>query len=130
MINDKKIHRKVSCAIYQLNRTGSLKQTKSDYCRHYMRVIMPYFVRSDGIVLNREYKPLGVGNDGNDVDYEDYPESFITLESAIKTAELLPKRGNISEVFFYNDENPPWASARSFKEYLKLINQWLNFLHK
>lgn len=129
-MSNKKIHRFVTGAIAQAssNNRDEFKATKSPYCRHYMRIMFPYCIDESGLVLNREYKPLGVGGYGDYVDYRDYPESYLAGDAIQQSIRMLPKRGYVEEGFFYNDGNHPWDSAKNFNAYIKLLNKWLEII--
>ena len=89
-----------------LNLTGNSNGT-----RLYFRTCMPYCLSECGTILNREYKPIGVGGKSwrNWVDYEAFAN----------THKLNGYIGPM--VWFYHDGNPPWENANYRKDYLYRI---------
>lgn len=91
------------------------------------RVCFPYCLMrlGDGsyILLNREYKPLGVFPDAW-VDYDDYPRFAVRITTA--QARRLSVRGNddLECIFLYHDGCTPTSSTKDMAAYCQRL-AWL-----
>lgn len=97
-----------------LNKCNNKDVSKSEKYE-ILRTHLPYLVRinwetTTAKPINRDYKPLGVYNTGNAVDY-----STVTLYD-INTSELefefCP-----DEIYLYNDGTAPWLNKANFDMY-------------
>lgn len=85
-------------------------------------IFMPYCIQrlKDGryIVLNRDYKPLGIQT-REWVDYETQP-SAAKIEISKETAQRLSWEGkdNLDTIFLYNDGCVPTGTPTSMQAYL------------
>jgi hypothetical protein len=77
--------------------------------RLYFRTCLPYCIEESGMILNREYKPIGVGGTSiaNFVDYELFSMTHV-LEGHREKEKL----------WFYNDANVPWHSVKCRRDYM------------
>ena len=89
--------------------------------RLYLRTVMPYHI-DGGLILNREYKPIGVASRYEHwVDYDQYGQMHRVANPC-------------DDVFFYHDGNAPWLSKRDLSDYVfrilcyfdPAISSWLN----
>jgi hypothetical protein len=85
------------------------------------RVLLPYCIYpADGagrILLNREYKPIGVPKAAPFIHYDD-PKYAMWL---ITTDEGPHDRF----YHFFNDGNPPWSGAADFRDYVSRVSSVL-----
>ena len=125
-MSNKKVYRAIKGALEQIDS----KHSKSNIGRAYMRIMFPYQVTKCGLILNREYKPLGIGGCkwDNFINYEEYPELMISEESTKRAIKLLSARNGISEGYFFNDANTPWGTKGCFNEYVDLIYKFLELI--
>ncbi|MGD1705090.1 hypothetical protein [Dapis sp. BLCC M229] len=92
-----------------------IKFYKSNYFEYWLRLSMPYGIIENGVVVNRFYKPLGIGK-GEWVDYKDYSYSILD-------------EGFISDQkYFYDDGTAPYSNSQNFKAYMTKINSFLSEL--
>ena len=91
----------------------------SNPARLYLRHMVPYCIQNvEGVAvpLNREYRPIGVAGKswgGVWVPYEAF-----TTSHGIGTG--------ISEIYFFNDGNPPWSSGKARDQLISRIIGWLD----
>jgi len=85
--------------------------------------LMPLEARDDedrAILLNRDYKPVGIGIPYNlFVDYEAFPAWHLTEDALRRARDCRCWRavGHSKALFLFNDETPPWKSARQLRRY-------------
>lgn len=97
-----------------LNKCNNKDTSKSEKYE-IMRTHLPYLIKIDQDTniakpINRDYKPLGVYNTGNAVDY-----STVTLYD-INTSEL-EFESCPSEIYLFKDGSTPWSSKTNFEIY-------------
>lgn len=97
-----------------LNKCNNKDITKTERYE-ILRTHLPYLIKMNWDTLiakpiNRDYKPLGVYNTGNAVDY-----STVTLYD-INTSEL-EFESCPEEIYLYSDSNTPWESKKDFENY-------------
>jgi len=79
------------------------------------------------ILLNRDYKPLGIAGKGHDmlVDYEAFNTHIVEADSSIiaaaKTMMYYPHG-----IYFFGDSCPPWAGKRHAVALLDKMNRLLS----
>jgi len=88
----------------------------------FRRVFMPYCIQrlKDGrfIVLNRDYKPLGIQT-RELVDYDTHPSAAkIKITKAVARKLSWDDKENVDAIFFYNDGCVPTKSAVHMDAYL------------
>ena len=95
-----------------------IKNTREGNWKVYLfRLNLPYqLVVKDNVVkpINRNYKPLGVSDIGQIVDYD-----TVTLYDAPVGSLDLPK---IDTMYLYTDTTAPWVNKKNFKEYVSKLN--------
>lgn len=136
-MNAKEIVRTIEGAINHLEKDnlGKYKSSTSNYARAYFRLLLPYVIKEEigrngdliNVVLNREYKPLGIGK-GEVIDYEDFPclinkETYSNLKKLIRTQST-------HSVYLYNDGNPPWSSKKDLQEYMSRVVILVDYLKR
>ena len=83
------------------------------------------------VVLNREYKPLGVGKHGDYVNYADYDciieeDLFNQILAEFNSEHYRYNKNNPEFLTLYN--NHPWRTKKGFDDYLVLLNRLLEVL--
>lgn len=134
MSNEKQLGRIIEGALEQLKivHDSVAKRTSSEYCKHYIRVLLPYgiitFKDGNSYMVNREYKPLGVGGYKDWVDYKDFQcEISNSTYEKIKTSRAYT-HCNEAGIFIYEDANSPWESQKFINSYMKKLNIILEIL--
>ena len=94
--------------------------------RGLIREYLPYAAirREDGqhILLNRNYKPLGMPSRGNHYDYESAEYRMVSmLISDVDLALLLTTPASPGVRFFYDDSKPPWADPAALKAFRETV---------
>lgn len=127
-MHEKQIVRIIQGAIAHLEKdtTNQYKHSTSNVAKSYLRILMPYAITKEYdmegkeilVILNREYKPLGVGK-GDNVHYQEYPclISKETLEK-IKNSPMKNHTDNPRLITLYHDGNPPWGSRKDLQKYI------------
>jgi hypothetical protein len=98
---------------------------------NYRQIFMPYCIKKLGpdkwVVLNREYKPLGMSDRSRMYDYDSFA---VKLKITKKLAEKLAILDNTTQspkdmIFLYSASNPPINSS-SMGGYLEKIGLLMN----
>lgn len=79
---------------------------KSAGAKMYLRTCMPYVIQ-DGICLNREYKPVGLGGKS----FKDWVDYDIFRETHSVSCD------DDEPIWFYHDGNAPWYGGAYHKNY-------------
>lgn len=98
-----------------MEKMGFNKFSKTKISQEYIRNMLPYCIQAfnDGyILLNREYKPLGVWGYDDMVDYKDYNYATITDNRGVK--------------YFYGDATNPNNSKFCFDKYFLNLKYFLS----
>tara|TARA_A100001391_G_scaffold203940_1_gene197769 strand:+ start:753 stop:1244 length:492 start_codon:yes stop_codon:yes gene_type:complete len=77
--------------------------------RMYFRTCLPYCINKVGMVLNREYKPIGIGG-GSSRNWVDYELFSLT--------HIMPDHNRKDFLWFYDDGNVPWHSVKCRRDYM------------
>lgn len=90
-------------------------------CELFIRNCLPYKIEqlknNKYIFVNREYKPLGVHGYTNSYEFINYEQfDFLAFEY---------KKADISNIYFYYDENRPQDNKKNFIEYLIRLKYFL-----
>jgi len=120
-------------ALHSLN-TIAAKYSRSSGFRKLLREFLPYAAipRADGqhILLNRNYKPLGMP--GGTYDYN--APDFLMCSMPIPAEQLdqLDGKPTIDGAgmvrFFYSDSSPPWRSPAALRAYRETLTRALGLL--
>ncbi|WP_065328811.1 hypothetical protein [Tritonibacter mobilis] len=81
----------------------------------FMRIMLPYQVDDSGVVLNRDYKPLGV-HTRDRVRYVDFGNWVIP-------DDRLDFSVNEHGRHMFNDGDAPWLTARHFERYVDRVRR-------
>ena len=102
------------------------KRDREDYHR---RIHLPYCLKRMAIglyiILNREYKPLGMDTTER-VNYEDYSHVSLRITPHIAAQLSARESDDIDDVYLYNDGCIPTRSAanmRCYEERLALLEE-------
>ncbi|GGJ06771.1 hypothetical protein [Halopseudomonas pertucinogena] len=126
----KQIVRIINGALKDLPKRGST----SPLYRSYIRSLLPYAViheqAEDGsqitVVVNRDYKPLGVSGYQDLVSYSDYVG--IVDNSLVDKLKMVLGGDHPRAVFLYQDGNAPWLAKTQMESYLKRLDKLLGLL--
>lgn len=91
------------------------KFSKTKMAKEYIRNMLPYCIQAFNngyILLNREYKPLGVWGYSDRVNYEDYSYAMITDNRGVE--------------YFYGDITNPNNSKYCFQIYMENLKHFIN----
>lgn len=109
--------------------TIASKFRRIDAFRSMIREFLPYAAipRDDGqhILLNRNYKPLGLPSNGRHYDYNS--PDFLMCSMVIDAAELerlhgvATRDGKGMVRYFYDDTAPPWRTPAALKAYRETL---------
>lgn len=97
-----------------------------------LRSSIPYCFKAlpDGrfILLNRDYKPLGIAGGTCDpfVDYEAFGAHIVKDDSSIIAAAMTMKCCPHDSIYFFRDSCPPWAGKRHAVALLDKMNRLLS----
>lgn len=115
-----------SAQLFVKNTFDTIARINGPKLRGLIREYMPYAVirRDDGkhILLNRNYKPLGMPSRGNHYDYDS--DDFLMVSTGIHDIDLealftTPVSPGVK--FFYDDSSPPWSDPAAFKAYRETV---------
>lgn len=139
-MHENQIVRTIQGAIAHLEKdtTNQYKYSTSNVARSFLRILMPYAITKEYdmegkeifVILNREYKPLGIGK-GDNVHYQEYPclISKKTLEK-IKESPLENHTDNSRLITLYHDGNSPWSSKKNLQKYISQTQILISALSK
>lgn len=130
MAANKQIKRIIEGAIKGIEVNSQIKYSRTPSFRAYCRNLLPYGIVCDNgkfLVLNRGYKPLGVGEYGDSVEYGDYI-CEISEDAFNKIAPVLTANSELGKPFFYHDVYAPWLSQADLRKYENLLRQFLAVL--
>lgn len=135
MAHEKQLVRTIEGALIHLfDKDRQIQVSSSEYFSKYIRVLLPYAVTPFSntgrmFLVNREYKPLGVGDFNEWVDYTEYQcsisDSSYTL---IRQLPLTDGLKNAAGIFLYQDSTCPWHSQQHMNNYLETLRQLLSIL--
>jgi hypothetical protein len=76
------------------------------------------------VVLNREYKPIGIGHSSHEISYEPFAIEFKTPLRDTTLANLSFKGEAPGEfIFFYDDGCAPWRGDQFAKDYFQRLDE-------
>jgi hypothetical protein len=105
----------------------------SDSLANYeMRCWLPYcvhVVKDDAyVLLGRDYKPVGMVQRRDHVDYADFPQVHLLITKQQLLQRVTVHREDGAEGYFYDDS--PWASRKHAQAYLDLLRGLRSWLSK
>lgn len=98
-----------------IEREGFNSFSKDKMRKEFIRNMLPYCIQKVNdvyILLNREYKPLGIWGYSEFVSYEDYPYALINDNRGVN--------------YFYNDSTNPNNSKFCFETYFENLKHFMN----
>lgn len=135
MAHEKQLLRTIDGALIHLfDKDLQVQISPSEYFKKYIRVLLPYAVTPFSntgrmFLVNREYKPLGVGDFNEWVDYTEYQcsisDNSYQLISQLPLADGLK---NAAGIFLYQDSTCPWDSQQHMNHYLETLRQLQSIL--
>ncbi|WP_417761923.1 hypothetical protein [Shewanella sp.] len=135
MAHEKQLVRTIEGALIHLfDKDQQIQLSSSEYFRKYIRVLLPYAITPFSntgrmFLVNREYKPLGIGDFNEWVDYTEYQCSISDQSYQLISQLPLPEGlKNASGIFLYQDATCPWDSQQHMNCYLKTLTQLLSIL--
>lgn len=137
-MNREQISRSITGALEHLEKDykGQYKTSTTNFARSYMRLLLPYAITEEFdtdkkekiyVVLNREYKPLGLGK-GEYIRYTDYPckinrSLYEELQIKLKT-----NTENTRLITLYHDGITPWSTKKNLHKYIEQLNKLTSIL--
>lgn len=115
-----------SAQLFVKHAFDTLARINGPKLRGIIREYMPYAVirRDDGqhLLLNRNYKPLGMPSRGNHYDYNGAEFRMVSMLIAdVDLAALATTPVSPGVRFFYDDSSPPWSDPAAFKAYRETV---------
>jgi len=126
IVNDEYLTDQIISCIEQVRTQGvgnSVKFSSNDWFMHYFRLNMPYQFTNCGLVLNRDYMPIGFGKKSRinrDHVFRLSSEKLNNIISRLPSRES-PTGGRIEEGYLFNDGCPPWRNQKSLNLYMERL---------
>ncbi|KFZ38792.1 hypothetical protein HR45_05110 [Shewanella mangrovi] len=135
MAHEKHLARTIDGAlIHLLDKDNTIKISPSAYFKKYVRVLLPYAITPFSntgrmFLVNREYKPLGIGDFNEWVDYTEY-QCSLSQQSYEQLSELPLVDGlkNAAGIFLYQDSTCPWDAQAHMDSYHQTLKQLVTIL--